>query len=102
VYGSYVDGVILLYSRMNDPITTFLNEENFPFVLVGKPHEHMDSITHVDNDNYIAGKELTNVLIEQQHKKITFIGGVEDLYGTMYRQEVYVATLKKEGLEVKH
>jgi len=100
VYGRYVDGVILLYSRMNDPITTFLNEENFPFVLVGKPHEHMDSITHVDNDNYLAGKELTNVLIEQQHKKIAFIGGADDLFVTMDRQAGYVAALKEAGLEV--
>src|SRR5699024_11657806 len=60
----------------------------------------MDSITHVDNDNYLAGKELTNVLIEQQHKKIAFIGGADDLFVTMDRQAGYVAALKEAGLEV--
>ena len=51
VYGSYVDGIILLYSRVNDRIMNFLREESFPFVMVGKPYDHISEITHVDNDN---------------------------------------------------
>src|SRR5699024_4987649 len=42
----------------------------------------------------------TNVLIEQQHKKIAFIGGADDLFVTMDRQAGYVAALKEAGLEV--
>lgn len=99
VYGSYVDGVILLYSRVNDPVITFLYERNFPFVIVGKPHEHVNSITHVDNDNYLAGKELTEVLIAHHHEKIAFIGGSDDLFVTMDREAGYEAALKEAGIE---
>src|SRR5699024_10161458 len=98
VYGSYVDGAILLYSRVNDPIITFLHEQNFPFVIVGKPDEHLNAITHVDNDNFQAGKELTYVLIEHDHEKIAFIGGADDLFVTMDREAGYVAALEEAGL----
>jgi len=100
VHGSYVDGVILLYSKVNDPVIAFLYEQNFPFVLVGKPHEHMNAITHVDNDNFLAGKELTNVLIEHGHELIAFIGGSGDLFVTMDREAGYVAALEEAGLKV--
>src|SRR5690625_1988438 len=70
VFGSYVDGIILLYSRVNDRIMNFLREENFPFVMVGKPYDHISEITHVDNDNFRAGEEITVDLIRNGHQKI--------------------------------
>lgn len=98
VNGQYVDGVILLYSRVDDQITKFLYERKFPFVIVGKPYEYEKSITHVDNDNFSAGKELTNVLIEHQHRKIAFIGGATNLFVTLDRQVGYEAALKEAGI----
>lgn len=101
VYGSYVDGMILLYSRMNDPVTQFLREREFPFVIVGKPYENISETTHVDNDNFSAGKEITEHLIEQGHEKIAFIGGARDLFVTVDREEGYKAALDEAGLENK-
>lgn len=101
VHGSYVDGMILLYSRMNDPVTQFLREREFPFVIVGKPYENISETTHVDNDNFAAGKEITEYLIEQGHEKIAFIGGARDLFVTVDREEGYKAALDEAGLENK-
>ncbi|WP_188454195.1 LacI family DNA-binding transcriptional regulator [Virgibacillus oceani] len=98
VYGSYVDGVILLYSRLNDSVMNFLMEKSFPFVIVGKPYDYISEITHVDNDNFSAGKEITNHLIKQGHKKIAFIGGSRDLFVTMDREAGYEAAMKEAGL----
>lgn len=39
VNGNRVDGIILLYSRIADPVQQFLIEKGFPFVIVGKPQE---------------------------------------------------------------
>ncbi|SHH38936.1 LacI family DNA-binding transcriptional regulator [Virgibacillus chiguensis] len=100
VYGSYVDGIILLYSRMNDRITNFLREKDFPFVIVGKPYDYVSEITHVDNDNYKAGKEITNYLIDQGHEHIAFIGGSRDLIVTMDRENGYKAALNESDLPV--
>ncbi|WP_156289340.1 LacI family DNA-binding transcriptional regulator [Oceanobacillus salinisoli] len=100
VFGSYVDGVILLYSRINDRVTNFLRKNDFPFVIVGKPHDHETEITHVDNDNFKAGKEITRHLIDKGHEKIAFIGGSRELFVTMDREAGYVTALEEAGLEV--
>ncbi|EQB37548.1 LacI family transcription regulator [Virgibacillus sp. CM-4] len=98
VYGSYVDGIILLYSRVNDRIVNFLREKDFPFVIVGKPYDHLNEITHVDNDNFTAGKDITSCLIQQGHERIAFIGGSRDLFVTMDREAGYEAALKEAGI----
>ncbi|ASK62662.1 LacI family transcriptional regulator [Virgibacillus phasianinus] len=100
VYGSYVDGVILLYSRANDRLTQFLREREFPFVIVGKPYEHMNEITHVDNDNFAAGKEITEHLIELGHEKIAFIGGSRELFVTTDRQSGYESAMMDAKLNL--
>lgn len=99
VYGRYVDGIILLYSRIEDPIMKFLYEKNFPFVVVGKPYDRTDAVTHVDNDNFRAGKEITQYLIKQGHQKIAFIGGAKEYLVTIDREEGYESALKEADLE---
>ncbi|WP_430790829.1 LacI family DNA-binding transcriptional regulator [Virgibacillus flavescens] len=100
VHGSYVDGVILLYSRKNDRLTHFLKEQEFPFVIVGRPHEFENEITYVDNDNFAAGKENTELLIELGHEKIAFIGGSKELLVTTDREAGYENAMKEAGISV--
>lgn len=100
VYGRYVDGIILLYSRVNDRITNFLRDSKFPFVIVGKPYEKESETTYVDNDNVKAGKEITKHLIEKGHEKIAFIGGSHDLFVTVDRENGYVEAMQEAGMEV--
>lgn len=101
VYGQYVDGIILLYSRVDDPVMHFLRERKFPFVIVGKPYEYINEITHVDNDNFTAGKEITQHLIDQGHEKIAFVGGSKELFVTIDREAGYESALKDAKLEHK-
>lgn len=99
VNGSYVDGVILLYSRKDDRVVSFLRERDFPFVLVGRPFGHQHTITYVDTDNFQAGKEITNHLIAHGHQKIAFVGGSQDLHVTIARKAGYIAALEAAGLD---
>lgn len=57
VQGRQIGGIILLYSRENDHIIQYLQQQNFPFVLIGKPYERKNEITYVDNDNYTAARK---------------------------------------------
>lgn len=98
VYGNRVDGIILLYSRVADPILDFLVSVNFPFVVIGKPYEKESSITYVDNDNYNASKELTNYLIDNGHQHIAFIGGTTDLVVTMDRLHGYKSAIAESNM----
>ena len=98
VYGSYVDGIMLLYSKIDDPIMDFLYEQNFPIVIVGKPYKNINEITHVDNDNIEAGHEITRHLIELGHEKIAFVGGFLDLIVTRDRLQGYKNALQEAQL----
>lgn len=98
VQGGMVDGIVLMYSRMNDHTITYLQSRNFPFVLIGKPYEFAEEITYVDNDNYLAAKEATNYLLELGHKKVGFIGGHSKLVMTHERLLGYEGALKEHGI----
>jgi DNA-binding LacI/PurR family transcriptional regulator len=98
VNGNIVDGLILLYSRMHDPIQQFLTEKQFPYVIVGKPSELENEITYVDNDNVKASKDLTTHLIELGHEHIAFIGGSKDLTVTIDRLKGYKAAILEANL----
>ncbi|GAA0300182.1 DNA-binding LacI/PurR family transcriptional regulator [Gracilibacillus halotolerans] len=98
VNGNRVDGIILLYSRMNDPVQEFLMEKKFPFVIVGKPFENESEITYVDNNNVQASKDLTNHLIELGHQHIAFIGGSKELTVTSDRLHGYRSAIKEASL----
>lgn len=96
--GRRVDGVILLYSRVNDKLMKYLQQNDFPFVVIGKPHQKAEQITHVDNDNYRAAKEATQYLIELGHERIAFVGGNVSYLVTVDRLLGYEEALKEAGL----
>lgn len=96
VQGKQVDGVILLNSRMKDPILSYLKKQRFPFVMIGRPLEK--NITYVDNDNIASAKEATHYLIEMGHRAIAFVGGNPDHTVTRDRLEGYKEALKEAGL----
>ncbi|WP_160156984.1 LacI family DNA-binding transcriptional regulator [Geobacillus sp. TFV-3] len=96
--GRRVDGVILLYSRQNDKLMKYLQKHDFPFVVIGKPHQKAEQVTHVDNDNVQAGKDATNYLIARGHERIAFVGGNPQYLVTVDRQNGYAASLHEAGL----
>lgn len=98
VQGKRVDGVILLYSLVEDRIISYLKEVDFPFVLIGKPFKESKSINYVDNDNYRASKKVTEHLIGLGHEQIAFIGGNLDLVVTIERLEGYEKVLRKHDI----
>lgn len=100
VRGRRVDGIILLYSKENDKTIDYLMEQNFPFVLVGKPYHSIENITYIDNDNYAAAREVTNYLINQGHENIAFVGGDSSLLVTKNRLRGYQDAMKLNGLTV--
>jgi DNA-binding LacI/PurR family transcriptional regulator len=69
-----VDGMLLLTTRSEDKCVEYLNERQFPFVIVGRP-ETSEDILWVDNDNRRAMYDVTKSLVEKGHGDIAFIGG---------------------------
>ncbi|MFC3883475.1 LacI family DNA-binding transcriptional regulator [Bacillus songklensis] len=93
IHGRRVDGILLLYSRVGDRIISLLQEKKFPFSVIGKPSKGAEQITHVDNDNFKAGMEATDYLIQLGHERIAFVGGSLDLVVTIDRMLGYKKAL---------
>ncbi|EHJ09101.1 maltose operon transcriptional repressor [Staphylococcus simiae CCM 7213 = CCUG 51256] len=69
-----VDAFVLLYSKEHDPIKQLLSSEGLPFVVLGKPVNDEDlTIPHIDNDNILASKRLTEHVISQDINEIIYI-----------------------------
>lgn len=98
VQGRRVDGVICLYSKVDDPLIAYLQRQNFPFVVVGKPSSGGENIPYVDNNNILAAKEATQHLVSLGHRRIGFVGGDIDLVVTRDRLTGYRQALEEAGI----
>lgn len=98
--GRRVDGVILLYSRKDDPVVRFLEENGHPFVLIGRSEHYPDCLS-VDNDNVQASYDATKHLISLGHERIGFVSGPPDLVVSRDRLKGYVSALNDSGLEMR-
>ncbi|NRD76859.1 LacI family DNA-binding transcriptional regulator [Bacillus sp. BRMEA1] len=101
VQGKRVDGMILLHSKVEDKMINYLKRRDFPFVVIGKPSQNAEQITHVDNDNFRAMKEAAEYLLQLGHQKIAFIGGSKDLMVTVERLLGYETALRNANIALK-
>ena len=54
------DGFILLYSFKDDIVIDYLCEQGLLYVIVGKANELANQTISIDNDNLLAGREVTD------------------------------------------
>lgn len=102
VQGKRVDGIVLLYSKVNDKVLQYLYEQKFPFTLIGRPSDpELDSVSYVNNDNVKAAKTVTEYLLLLGHKRIAFIGGNLDYVVTVDHMEGYKSALNYAGIETR-
>jgi DNA-binding LacI/PurR family transcriptional regulator len=78
---------------MNDPVIDYLKQQNFPFVMVGKPYTYTEKISYVDNDNIATGRDITQHLIQLGHERIGFVGGSMEYVLTQDRLTGYKEAL---------
>ena len=100
VHGKRVDGILLLYSRKNDKLITYLANANIPFTVVGRPNKKEQQITYVDNDNVHISWEVTNHLVKLGHRRIGFIGGNMDFMVTVDRFKGFTEALEDAGISL--
>ncbi len=92
-----VDGLILVEPEVMDERINLLQRDNFPFVLIGNPKN--GNINSVDNDNVLAGELATQHLVDNEYRRIAFIGGPEDVNVSDDRIEGYRRAVVAAGLE---
>lgn len=98
IHSKWVDGIILMASRIDDPCVQFLRKKEHPFVVIGRPDDYKDESLWVDNDNVGAMYNVVKQLIEQGHKKIGFIGGEQQFTVYRHRLRGYKQALEDFGI----
>lgn len=101
VRSGQVDGFIVLYSKEDDSIIEYLNEEGLLYVLVGKAQQFANLTIYIDNDNVLAGKEATDYLYQLGHRRIAYLGGESIKLFSADRKTGYQLSMLQHGLEVE-
>lgn len=92
-----VDGFIVLYSKLDDPVIDYFHNEKITYTVIGKPQQYVSETTHVDNDNFQAGKDVTQYLMQLGHEYIAYVGA--DIGRTVHKERVRGY---REALEEAH
>lgn len=92
-----VDGIIVSAELASNPLVTFLNEMNFPFVILGKSSEK--DTCWLDLDNTMGGRLATRKLISGGAVKIGFITSSFKKVFVQERYRGYRNALEEAGID---
>jgi len=74
IKGKRTEGVILSSSIIDSKMIKELKKSKIPFVSIGEPADLREPISWVDINNRKAGEQATNYFIDNNRKKIAFMG----------------------------
>jgi len=99
INSNLVDGIILMLARVHDKCIKYLQEVDFPFVVIGRP-EDTKNVLWVDNDNFQAMYNVVSKLFISGHKEIAYIGAKKELNVSKDRLEGYKQAHKIHGIDI--
>ena len=88
-----LDGVIVVNPKVDDFRIEYFQEENIPFVFLGRPLEERDDVCWIDGDNIGGAYEAVEYLIEQGHEKIACMTGPDEFVASRLRVDGYQQAL---------
>jgi LacI family transcriptional regulator len=94
-----VDGVILPDVRAGDELVNQLSLSGFPFVVIGQRYSS-EEISWVDTNHDELVDNLTELLINQGHRRIAFINGAEEFSASRLRARGFQTAMGKRDLPV--
>jgi DNA-binding LacI/PurR family transcriptional regulator len=79
----FVDGLILMAIKLQDPRVELLRQRHFPFAMIGHSANN-ESLNFVDLDFVHAVREALRYLAGLGHRRIAFLGSSDDLMESGY------------------
>lgn len=98
VMGGRVDGVIIMYSSVENVVLKAVSSLKIPVLIIGKPID-AKGVLYVDNDNVEAAHKVTQKLIEKGHKRIAFISGSLNYIVSLDRLDGYRDAIIENNME---
>lgn len=94
-----IDGVVIASRNAKKVLNNFENNRSVPIVVIDEQADIGNSNTMmVYTDNLEAAKNITNYIIENGHRKIFILGGLEDSTNTEIRYKGVLEALKMNGM----
>ena len=97
VGGGWVDGVILVRTRIDDWRIRYLYENNYPFVAFGRSN-HEFEFPCIDEDSQEGVSQMVQHFIDLGHNEIAFIGPPNNLTFARLRRTGYIETMEANNL----
>ncbi|GAA1466449.1 LacI family DNA-binding transcriptional regulator [Microbacterium thalassium] len=98
VRGGHIQGVLLVSSHVDDPMTEQLARAGVPTVSCGRPIGWESSIASVAADDRAGARIATEHLITLGRRRIGFITGPLDISGAIDRLDGYTDALAAAGI----
>ncbi|MFN2188850.1 MAG: LacI family DNA-binding transcriptional regulator [Candidatus Promineifilaceae bacterium] len=92
-----MDGVIIASSLIDDPLIPKLLEHDTPFVVIGRPSEHLPA-SYVDVDNRSGASVAVNHLLRHGCRKVGTVTGRLDMTPGQDRLDGYLDAIRLRGL----
>ena len=93
-----VDGIIVVPCAENATMLEEINRNVIPIVLVDRYYED-SPLCYVTTNNYLGGRQATDILISNGHKDIACIQGMPESMPNRKRVAGYLDSMKEAGLE---
>ncbi len=97
--GGWVDGLIVVRTRVNDGRIQLLCQHKFPFVAFGRTDDDLE-FPFVDEDSEAGMRLLVQHFIDLGHKHIAFIRPPAGLMFSHYRRKGFAETMADNNLPV--
>lgn len=97
--GKRINGVIFPESIVNVELLKTLDEQSFPYVILGRPKDIGFSADWIDINNTQAGALAVKHLLDQGYKRIAFISDGKDKVFNQDRIEGYRKELINNGIK---
>lgn len=98
--GGWVDGLIVVRTRVNDPRIQLLCRQGCPFVAFGRSVGELD-YPYVDEDSLTGVGLLVQHFIDLGHRRIAFISPPTTLMFGQHRLQGYRQTMAANGLPIQ-
>ena len=89
--------MIIAASVVDDPMIRRLQDDQYPFVLVGR-HPRYAEVSFVDVDNRAGAQAAVAHLVGHGYRRIGLISGLRNMIATIDRYAGYVAALQEAGM----
>jgi LacI family transcriptional regulator len=102
INSNMADGFLMVGAFLDETISSMLSKWNVPIVLVDG-YSDTESYDMVISDNFRAGYQAVEHLIERGHKHIGLLGGGPDCYPSLCeRRNGYFRAMKEHGLQTTY